>query len=66
MKIKIEQGRKVLSLTENEYCELRFMVRQFDALNQGVDSTEAGSVRMGRKWCKAFGLPSYGFISKEP
>ena len=62
MKITIEKGKKVLSLTEKEFDELRWMVQQFDGGNIGVDSSFADAIKVGRKWCKAVGIPSYGYV----
>ena len=62
MRIEKEKERTILSLTKKEFEELQFIISQFDGCNVGVDKNNSDSVALGRKWCKAVGIPSYGYV----
>lgn len=65
MKISKEKNRTILSLTEKEYDELRDIVAMYDGCNSAVEEDCREYVKIGRRWCKALGLSSQGFVSKD-
>ena len=65
MKITKEKGRVILTMSQSDFEDLQFIIQEFDRGNIGCSEYLRGLVKLGWKWCKAVGIPFYGYTVND-